>query len=346
MYERMSNLDIGYASMIAELILFNATPVFFKYVKYNIINIFVVSAISSVLFSSLYLAYKYFYDHSYFKKNIHTKGIPNILELTANPIENLQNSKVLGISMLNQIVSCSKYASLLFLPISIAIPLQSLSIFLVLFFSSYINKDKITSIDYIASCISIVGIICIQWNIITSGSTSNKIWGYLLGLGLLFFSMCLNSYVFTITKDMSNIITPQETMLDLNFGGLILISIVWCIYANLPSKLIHTWSSTRSFPTMDELKIAILFFMTIANISNLLYFISLEYLPEITVSIFLNADIFFALILGYIFFNESISISKVVGCIIILISCLLIVLKDTDRMKTWQTYMSHRIHTI
>jgi hypothetical protein len=34
----------------------------------------------------------------------------------------------------------------------------------------------------------------------------------------------------------------------------------------------------------------------------------------------------------------------VVGCIIILISCLLIVLKDTDRMKTWKTYMSHRIH--
>jgi len=344
----MNDLVIGYASIIAELILVNATPVFFKYVKYNIINILVISAISSVLFSALYLAYRYFYDNTYFKKNIHTKDIPNILGLTANPIENLKNTKVLGISMLNQIVSFSKYAAILFLPISIAIPLQSLSIFLVLFFSSYINKDKITSIDYIASCISIVGIICIQWNIIVSGSSGNKITGYLFGLGLLFFSMCLNSYVFTITKDMSNIITPQETMLDLNFGGLLLITLMWCIYANLPSTLIHQYisSKTRSFPTMDELKIAILFFMTIANISNLLYFISLEYLPEITVSIFLNADIFFSLILGYIFFNESISISKVVGCIIIMISCLLIVLKDTDRMKTWQTYLSHRIHTV
>jgi drug/metabolite transporter (DMT)-like permease len=52
------------------------------------------------------------------------------------------------------------------------------------------------------------------------------------------------------------------------------------------------------------------------------------------------------LIFGYIFFNETISVSKVIGCIIILISCLLIVLKDTDRMKMWEKYIYHRMHTI
>lgn len=342
----MNDLVIGYISIIAEIILFNAAPIFFKYVNYNIINILVISAFSSVLFSGLYLTYKYFYDRSYFK--INDKGVKNILGLTSNPIENLKNTKVLGLSMLNQIVSYSKYAALLFLPLSIAIPLQSLSIFFVLFFTSYINNETITGIDYVASCISIIGVVCIQWNLMVSGEKNHKIYGYLFGLGLLVFSMCLNSYVFTITKNMSDILTPQASMLNLNFGGLILIVAMWFIYACLPSKLMNQWvsSSTRAFPTMDELKIAVLFFMTIANISNLLYFISLEYLSEITVSIFMNADIFFALLFGYIFFNESISVSKIIGCIIILISCLLIVLKDTDRMKLWEAYIFHRKHTI
>jgi len=342
----MNTTEIGYLALFANSCLATLRPVFFKSVDYNIINTLFISAIAFFLFSAGYIAYKYFTDKTYFK--INDKTTPNILGLTANPIENIFNPKMFGISILSQIQFISQYCSYLFLPVSIAIPLGSLGIFSVLFYSHYLNKTNIVLMDYIASIISLFGVIILNWNKIWNNSTEAKSinsMSYMIGLGLIFVSIIVSGYVFVINKDITDILTPMQTMLNDSTGAVIFMSIVWIIYALIPAKTFKQTFPTikQTFPSITQTIYAFLFFFIVSNAALIFRFIGLDYLPEITAGLLLNVSVIISLFYGKVFFNEELTMTKIIGALVIILSVIMISVKDRPRVKSLTSHIDHLI---
>jgi len=286
------------------------------------------------------VGYKYIVDPSYFKINNTT--LPNFLHLSKDPISNLLNPRVFGASVLDQIGTITRILSYLFLPLSVVIPLTSFNMFPVLGIAHYLNNVKIVEIDYIAGILCVVGAIILNWStIVNTKKNTTSIQNYIIGLSLLTLSIIANSFVLVFSKDMADILTPIQSMLNINFGGFFLILAIWLVYTYIPMNIVKPVfpEFRRTFPTAKELKYACLFILSLSNIGFLAYNLSLEYITSIEYSIFSKISIILSLFSGYYFFNEEIGISKILGCIIIIISNILINLNDIERSKMFQKYI-------
>jgi len=325
---------LGSFEIIASVFLLSLKVVFFKSVKYNFINTITISIIGSIIFSILYVLYESHTTKNYFKINNAT--LPNPLHLVADPIQNLLNPRVIMFSILGQIRIIARYASFLFLPISVAVPLESTGMFTLLYYSHLINKTPITVMDYVASFTICLGAISLNWNKIMNNTNEAKSYSmksYMIGIGLILFCITVYSFILIISKDMTKMLTPGQTMINNNVSGAIFGILLWMIYYFTPAKqLLSTFKTPKILPSWNQVAIAFLFFTIINSSSNLLKYFGMELLPDANYGILLNSDVIFSLILGKLFFNEDITFTKILGVIIILIAVLMISLQDNKRI--------------
>jgi len=347
----MNNELIGYVIVFIQLLLSQLKPIFFKGVTYNFINTLTIACVCYFLFSLIYVLYKYSRDHAYFNLKSSSKDISNNLKLTSNVIQNLLNPKIFSISFLSLIYFITKYVGIIFLPITVAIPLGSLYIIPVLYFSHIIDGEKITTSDYLASLLAIIGIIIINLDKITQDkqSTQSSIKynnnSYIFGIIITLISLVISGYTSVVGKNISEFVNSGEQMLLNSYVGMIMI-FVWLIYYFYNSKSIKLMFGTNKIlPTTSELKKALFFFLIINNISALLWFDSYNYLSILDINSFSNIGLVISFIYAKLFFNEAITMYKIIGTIIILYSVLVMNTNVEKRREYLKKILTHKNNT-
>ena len=347
----MNNELIGYVIVFIQLLLSQLKPIFFKGVNYNLINTLTIACICYFLFSLIYVLYKYSRDHAYFNLKSSSKDISNNLKLTSNVIENLLNPKIFSISFLSLICFITKYVGIIFLPITIAIPLGSLYIIPVLYFSHIIDGEKITMSDYLASLLAIIGIIIINLDKITHDKQSTQSTikynnnTYIFGIIITLISLIISGYTAVLGKNISEFVNSGEQMLLNSYVGM-LMTFVWLIYYFYNSKSFKLiFGANKILPTTSELKKALFFFLIIFNISALLGFDSYNYLSILDINSFSNIGLIISFIYAKLFFNEAITMYKIIGTIIILYSVLVMNTNVEKRRELLKKILTHKNNT-
>lgn len=346
------NFEItGYIIVFIQLLLSQLKPIFFKGVNYNLINTITLSCLCYFLFSLVYVLYKYSKDHNYYKLKQTSKDISNSLNLSSNVIQNLLNPKIFTISFLSLICFITKYIGIIFLPITIAIPLGSLYIIPVLYFSYLINHEKITMTDYLASFLAIVGIVVINLDKITHDKQSNESTikydnrKYIFGITFTLISLIISGYTAVIGKDISDFVNSGEQMLLNSYVGILMI-FPWLIYYFYDSKSFKSvFGVNKIIPTMSELKKALVFFLVIFNVASLLGFDSYNYLSVLDINSFSNIGLIISFIYAKIFFNEAITMYKIIGTLIILYSVLVMNTNVEKRRELLRKIFIHKNNT-
>lgn len=264
-----------------------------------------------VMFSGIYLTYKFYTDKSYFELKDITN---NELNLTTNPFTNAILPPILIISLLSQLRFTSLYLGHKMLPVSISLPLTAMSLFAVIGFAHYLRGEKITHYQIIASIMVFIGVIVINLNKIlgnTKEAHSIKNTHYVIGILAILTSTILTGYLLTKFKTMSENVTPIQVMFNESVGAFFAMTIAMMIYVSISST---TFSKIFGFDKkIPSFKNAILFFLVfffVFNFSTVTRFIGLNNLDEITMSVITKTKVIIALLIGFYFFNEHITMEK------------------------------------
>lgn len=322
----MSEL-IGVIALLSSISLAVLCPVIYKKASGNLINSLMLSTLSMILFSGVYLAYTYYNNPESYKID---KTKPNPFGLTDNPFANSVLPSVLLLSVLAQLRFTTLYMGHIFLPVSVSIPLAGLSIFSVIFFSHFLRGQKINNNQIIASIFVIIGAIVINLNKILNNSKEMrniKNSHYLFGLISLTIATILSGYVITKLKIMSEVASPMAIMFNEGVGAFLLILTCGIIYFFISKKTLQKlFGIKKSVPT---LKNAVLFFFAslfIFNFATLTRFIAIKNLNEVKVSIITKLKVILALFVGAYFFKEHISKEKIIGAVIMLVAVFMVII--------------------
>lgn len=285
--------------------------------KYDFINTLSILFFCFGIFSIIYVSYNYYINNNYFA--IKKSDLPNTIGLTSNLKEILLNKKTLFISFLSCLQWTFQFGGIILLPMSIALPLFSLINFSTIYFSYKIHKIKIKPIDYISSFLCLIGLVIMNLNkILNNNDESKKLDSkkYILGIILITLFSIIAGYLNVISKEIIELSSKGMAFLINSYLSIPIFSLIYLIYLSIPYK--H-----KKIPSTNEYIYTILFFFIFFNLANFLLYYSLDYLSSINAQILLNLNSFFGLLFGYYFFNEGITIEKIMGVCIIFVSVLL-----------------------
>lgn len=336
------NFTIGIVSMFLTLVLSALRPVIFKKAKFNIINSLFMSSIAMLLFSGIYLLYKWYKDPDYFTIDNKNK---NIFNLTSNPFYNAVIPTIFFLSVLSQIRFATQYYSYSHLPISVTVPMTALTTFVVIGFAHYLNKQEITNKQLISAGIVFIGIIVLNLNkILGNSKEANSITHstYIFCIIILLLSILLNGYLLTEYKDMVENVTPLQVMYNESFGAFCLMLLVMIIYIFTSSKTMKKFTGiTKITPTLTETKNFFIAFFFIFNFAIVTRFVALKNLNVIVMAILLNLKVVLSLVFGKFFFNEEITTSKIIGATLIIMASIMITYYSKQHSEIHTKHPTH-----
>lgn len=243
--------------------------------------------------------------------------------------------------MKTSLISTSYFVQIIFLfmayttlPVSVSLPLMTGAA--VIFFDVFniiINKAKLTVAEWILNVVTIVGIVLISY---TKNAGLNKY--FLLGIISSLIWSVLDPINMILTKkyakndDSKNkhkttfkqqLLTSSMEIFSLNKVGLPILTLLIILFStykfsNIPTTLFHKEN------------------MTSKEVGTFIFYQLLTYYPAFPAAYYglntLNASVFgilstltipFGLIMGKIFFNETVGLRKIIGGIIIMIGVIM-----------------------
>jgi len=179
----------------------------------------------------------------------------------------------------------------------------------VMIFSSFILKEKINQLKLLMISLSFVGILIIFSQKSISYSTSD-----LLGMLAVLISAILNAFCIVIYKTKSTEYDRTDIIFYQNFMGAFLF---------LPFIFIN-----RPFPSMEQTFLGIGYGFLIGYFCYLFFFPALKEMNASIASILAYVEVVSAVIIGILFFNESLSLQTLIGGLLIISSVIIIKLNE------------------
>lgn len=226
---------------------------------------------------------------------------------TAGAHQSLQQSlqwENVKLSLLSESRFFSKAFSLLYLPISVAVPLSQLFFASAAFFDHYINNTQYDYKKILSIIVLILSGTVISWADYTS-SKSTSLVNYLIGLSLMAISIILGGYMLIRFQNLDKKFGPGITLMTEATASLIVL---------LPLLFVTEWPSWKMALTLF-LATTFLF-----NIDILLKFIGLREISSYQAIVLGTIGIIFGTMLGPYLFNESMSPTKLVALIVLIVT--------------------------
>jgi len=291
---------LPYISEIIGAVFFTIIPVFIK--KYDI-NILIKLLICT--FATLIPSLMVIYYYNYKKYNDY-----DITQYFSNKMGVL-------IGIVSTIYYISFYYGFNLVPVSIGIPIFMITPFVMTLMDRYFNNIGINFGQIIGFLISFIGIIMVVFSK-TSINTNNLI----LGSIAIIISVITYSYIYVKL----NLAIPKnidkESFLNQNIQLMILVLIPFIIFSILTiGSLLFTSSLPYKFelPTLKTILYLISVFIILSYIANLLYFYSYNNMPLSSYGVLENTEVIAAMVIGYLFLDEHMSLKKIFGSIIIVL---------------------------
>ena len=273
-------------------------PVFFvKFKEYFLFSIF-LSLLSMYIGSILYMLYEYKTKKNY---KILTK-IKDTFKF-----KNILNSVIAETRFL------SKQYSYILLPLTVSVPLSSLSLISITIFDKVINKVKSNIYEYTSIIFLVIGSIIINFDKILNRKTNNiSIKKYIIGIISALVAVVLSGYIYITFQKLTYIKKdPGYTMGVESGGSLVLVTIILIIL--IVFKKVN----------IPNLKIIIIMFVLLTflfNIDIIFKFIGFESIP-VLFSVFLSQfSVLITFLIGIFYFKEKVTKFKILGLIIIILA--------------------------
>jgi len=272
-------MNLVLAAYITSVIISAFRPLLFKHYKDYMLYTIIVSLFSMWIGSVVYQLYE--------------GGPSKVLSGIKNSIK-WENIKL---SLLSEARFITKMFSLLFLPVSVSVPLSELKIISGAYFDNIINNVSYTP----QKVISII-LLIISGTFIGLGDYADKgrttLSNYIFGGILMLISIILGGYMLIKFRNIAIEKGPGETMMIESTGSLILLAPLLLLIKHPPWRLslILLLSTTLVF-----------------NIDILLKFIGLRGITIYQAIIFSAISTLISAILGAFMFGESLTTMKLVG---------------------------------
>ena len=286
------------------------SSVIYKKIQIDPIPMSFYSSIVGFITFSIIIYYKFKKNPEIFKKKKNPYG------LTDNPFKNIYNNSLswkIGLS--GVIMNLAALFALKKLPYSFVLPINMTWLFFALFFNKIMRKKDITMEKIISISIVIIGVFVIQFHHIKNFNSLNieNYKYFIFLLIILLISKMMKAYQVNVIKEVEDYVTYNDAIL-MDWGTLIVFNtIIYLIYLYSPIK---KW--TISLPQKKEiLKLAITNIILLSSYV-LLKFKALQNLTVTTFSLISSTNVIFAIIFGYFFFQEKLTINQFIGAIIII----------------------------
>jgi drug/metabolite transporter (DMT)-like permease len=280
-----------------------------KQINIDPVHITLISTIVGFTVMSLITYYQY-------KKNPEDfKNKKNNLGLTDNPFKNIfSNLTAWKIGLSGTIMFFLSIYALKKLPFSMVVPISLSWIVFSLFFNKIMRGVDITSEKIISTVIVITGVLIMQYNHFNSKSQKGiekKYFGMLIGA--LLISRIFKAYQVNLIKIVEEYVTYKDAIL-MDYGILVILNIImYLIYLYSPVKL---WKV--SFPDKKDVLKLVLVNIFIVCLSIKLRYESIENLPQNRYALISSTNIIVAVVLGKLFFGESIKPNQILGAAVVI----------------------------
>ena len=280
-----------------------------KQINIDPVHITLISTIVGFTVMSLITYYQY-------KKNPEDfKNKKNNLGLTDNPFKNIFNNLTAWkIGLSGTIMFFLSIYALKKLPFSMVVPISLSWIVFSLFFNKIMRGVDITSEKIISTVIVITGVLIMQYhhfNSKTQKNMENKYIGVLIGI--LLISRIFKAYQVNLIKIVEEYVTYKDAIL-MDYGILVILNIImYLIYLYSPVKL---WKV--SFPDKKDVLKLVLVNIFIVCLSIKLRYESIENLPQNRYALISSTNIIVAVVLGKLFFGESIKPNQILGAAVVI----------------------------
>jgi len=286
-----------------------------KKIQVDSIHLFLITCI--ILFSvfSGIVYYKYKKDPEYFTKE------PNPYNLKKNPFKNILTPiswKIGAASSLNYILLLYTLKKL---PLSFVVPIGLSWLVFALLFNKVLRNVEITKEKIISLVIVISGVILMQihhiFGVSKLAKTNQKSmvsqYNFITLLLLLLLANIIKAYQVTEVK-MAEEYANYLDVIIMDWGQSLIYAIMfYLIYMFYPNK----WWKTE-IPKKNEVIKLILVVVVLQLTFVLLKFKAIENLDVETFTLITTTSLIFAVILGYILFNEKMEINKFLGALVII----------------------------
>jgi drug/metabolite transporter (DMT)-like permease len=230
------------------------------------------------------------------------------------------NPRLAAFSIVNYLRYMLNMLSIYILPLSISIPITAMSSFSVLFFQHFFFNNKITTVDIAAGLIVTIGIIVINFRMLTTNSEKNKeTKSYIQGLIMLIISVAFSG--------LSTVVAYNVTTTT-SIGMYFLIESTYTCIGGILLWLVYTFNSRifgqNILPNGSEVCTSFFFFMIVNSLALLSRLASINLFKPYVFSIFSNFTVIISVIVGVCVFKEALFFSNILGIILILVACLLV----------------------
>lgn len=234
------------------------------------------------------------------------------------------------------------------LPISYIIPMLSMISISTVLFDKYLNDDDINIGQLGSFFITIIGIIIISVYTNTSSSKDKKNIStknnFIIGITCMIFLIIWTGLKYAILKKKLPSKEKKYEFEEINYTILsmslipTILSFILCIILTIlniyyPLSFTHPIVNLK-IPSIKNILICSFGYFVVLYIRYLCMYYGYDNMNISTFSIISNLQIVSSLVIGYLFLKEKITISKIIGCIIIIIGiCLEIYFKEQDDIK-------------
>ena len=217
-------------------------------------------------------------------------------------------------------VMLSYYTAVSFINVSISVLLLYTAPFYVLLIAPILLKEKPSKKSLAALIISLVGVVIVVGpeNLVSGSSDGGS--GYMLGvlMGLFsgFFYAC--------------IIMTSRYLMD-EYSGLEQLFISTCVTLAVLIPFVRQASATS---LIQNLPVLLFLGVMITSVGSILYFTGLVHVKAKNASIISILEPVSAIFFAYILFKDPVSTKTILGCILILLSSLLVSLEDEKEIES------------
>jgi len=285
-----------------------------KKINMDPVHISLISSLVGFIVISSITYYQYQKNPEDFKKK------ENNLGLTDNPFKNIfSNPTAWKIGIAGMIMFLFSLYALKKLPYSLVVPISLSWLLFALFFNKIMRGVDITSEKLISTLVVIGGVLIMQYH---HFNNSNLLQGmemkyFAMLIGMLIIAKIIKAYQINLIKIVEEYVTYKDVIL-MDYGILFVLNIAtYLIYLYSPVKL---WKV--SFPEKTEVLKLVLVTMFILTLYTNLRFQAIQNLPQNRYALISSTNIIVAVVLGKLFFGESIKPNQMAGALVVILGIL------------------------
>lgn len=285
-----------------------------KKINMDPVHISFISSIVGFTVISLITYFQYQKNPEDFKKK------ENNLGLTDNPFKNIfSNPTAWKIGSAGVVMFLFSLYALKKLPYSLVVPISLSWLLFALFFNKIMRGVDITSEKLISTLVVIVGVLIMQYH---HFNNSNLLQGmemkyFVMLISMLLIAKIIKAYQINLIKIVEEYVTYKDVIL-MDYGILFVLNIaIYLIYLYSPVKL---WKI--SFPDKKEVFKLVFVNMFILTLYTNLRFQAIQNLPQNRYALISSTNIIVAVVLGKLFFGESIKPNQIAGALVVIFGIL------------------------